>query len=87
MSMNVSLGEMEEFVREKVARGEYRSMEEMLCEGLRLLQRRDDAWKARIGEKIEEGFVQARAGMLIPGEEVVARLEARLDEQEKTMGA
>jgi putative addiction module CopG family antidote len=86
MSMNITLGSFEEFVREKVALGEYRSVEEVLCAGLRLLQRRDDAWKARVSEKIEEGLASARAGHVVPGEQVFADFRAWLDEQDKTQG-
>jgi putative addiction module CopG family antidote len=87
MSMTVSLGSMEEFVREKVAQGDYRSVEEVLCAGLRLLQRQDDAWKADVRQKIEEGLADVRAGRVVDGEEAFARVFAWIEKQEKAGGA
>jgi putative addiction module CopG family antidote len=43
---NVSLPEaMEEFVRQKVAIGDYETASEIVREGLRLLKQRDEVWK------------------------------------------
>jgi antitoxin ParD1/3/4 len=78
MSMNVSLGEtLEEFIREKVTQGEYGSNSEVVREGLRLLKRREEQWKAEIAAKIEEGMAQLKAGKGIPAEKAWAELHSR----------
>jgi antitoxin ParD1/3/4 len=86
MSMNVSVGELEDFVRLKVSQGEYASSSEVVREGLRLLKRREELWKAKVSAKIEEGVAQLRAGQGIPGDEAFAQLRAWQEEQKKTLG-
>jgi antitoxin ParD1/3/4 len=61
--MNVSLPEaMEEFVRQKVATGDYETASEVVREGLRLLKQRDEVWKADVRERIKQGMDSIRAG-------------------------
>jgi len=79
--MTVSDGSLEEFVREKVAQGEYGSNSEVIQEGLRLLKLRDDLWKAKVRVKIEEGLAQARSGLTIPGEQAFVALRVWGEEQ------
>lgn len=86
MSMNVSVGALEEYVREKVAQGEYASSSEVVREGLRLLMRREELWKAKVRAKIEEGVAELRAGRAIPGKEAFAKLRAWQEEQKKALG-
>lgn len=83
MSMNVSVGSLEEYAREKVAQGEYASVSEVVRDGLRLLKRREELWKAKVRSKIEEGMASLRAGRTIPAEEVIAKVEARISEIER----
>ena len=60
-TMNVSLPEqMEEFVRQKVAFGDYETASEVVREGLRLLKQRDDLWKAEVRSKIKQGMDSIR---------------------------
>ncbi len=55
--MNVSLPEkMEKFVREKVKFGDYETASEVVREGLRLLQQRDEVWKNEVRAKIDAGI-------------------------------
>jgi antitoxin ParD1/3/4 len=55
--MNVSLTErMEKFVRQKVAIGEYETASEVVREALRLLQHRDEVWRAEVRGKIKQGM-------------------------------
>ena len=62
--MNVTLTpSLEEFVRRKVETGDYRSPDEVVFEGLRLLQQQEQ-WKAEVRGKIDEGWDQAKAGKL-----------------------
>jgi antitoxin ParD1/3/4 len=80
--MHVTLGPLEDFVREKVALGEYPSHSDVIRTALLLLKRRDDQRKAEVGDKIEEGMADLRAGRTIPAEEVWAKVEARLTQVE-----
>src|SRR5271165_4398647 len=75
--MNVSLPEaMAEFVRQKVANGDYETASEVVREGLRLLKQRDEVWKAEVRDKIKQGMDSIRAGRTIPGEQVQAEMAA-----------
>ena len=87
MSMNVSIGPLEEFVREKVNQGEYASSSEVIREGLRLLKRREELWQAKVRAKIEEGMASLRAGRVVPAEKVWAKLEARIVKAERKRGS
>lgn len=83
MSMNVSVGPLEDFVREKVSQGEYASTSEVVREGLRLLKRREELWQAKVRAKIEEGMASLRAGRTVSAAEVKAKVEARIVEVER----
>ncbi len=85
--MNVSLTpEMERLVAEKVNSGLYRSASEVLREGLRLLQARDDEQAARLQtlrRDIQEGLDELDRGESVPGEEAWNRIMARIDAHEE----
>jgi putative addiction module CopG family antidote len=75
--MNVSLPTtLEDFVRRKVAAGEFESADEVVCEGLRLLQDRE-AWRADASRKIDDGWEEAKAGQLRTPQEVRHALAVR----------
>jgi antitoxin ParD1/3/4 len=77
-SMNVSLTpELAAFVERQVASGRYRSASEVVRQGLRELQDREE-WKAEVRAKIEEAVKSVEAGRVVDGEEVMDRMEARL---------
>ena len=81
--MNVSLTpELEQLIRRKLASGMYKNAAEVVREGLRLLAEEDE-WKAEVRRKIAEGMAQARAGQIVDGEEVAARLLKRIDTHRK----
>ena len=62
--MNVTLpATWEEFIRHKVAAGLFASPDDVLCEGLRLLQREEE-WSASARAKIDTGWRQAKSGQL-----------------------
>jgi antitoxin ParD1/3/4 len=76
--MNVSVGkDFEEFVKGKVACGDYASVSEVVRDGLRLLREKDLILEARLqalrGE-IQKGLDQADAGQLLDGPAVMAEL-------------
>src|SRR6266446_6967479 len=76
-SMNVSLPEpLKKFVERKVAAGEFQSADEVVCEGLRLLQQRE-TWNAEARHKIDLGWDQAQSGQFSSSEEIVESLAAR----------
>jgi antitoxin ParD1/3/4 len=75
--MNVSLpAAIEEFVRQKVAIGDYETASEVVREGLRLLKQRDEAWRAEVRDKVKQGMDSIRAGRTIPAEQVQAEMTA-----------
>lgn len=76
--------EMEEFVGKKLATGLYGSASELVRDGLRLLMERDRMLESRLRdltEQVTEGLEQARAGELIPAEDVFADIRSRSDER------
>jgi antitoxin ParD1/3/4 len=79
--MNVSLTpELERLVAEKVESGMYTSASEVVREGLRLLQERDELRRTRLEElrrEIARGVEQADRGELIDGEAVFRELRER----------
>jgi len=76
MSFRISLTpSLENFVREKVAQGEYDSASEVMREALRLLKGREELWKVEAQAKIEKGMASLRAGRTVPEGDVWAKLE------------
>jgi antitoxin ParD1/3/4 len=80
--MNVSLTpELEQLVHEKVKSGRYLSASEVVREGLRLLEERDQLYKARLAELQKEiiiGVEEADRGELIDGEVVMQEIYDRI---------
>jgi antitoxin ParD1/3/4 len=76
--MNVTLKPpLEEFVRRKVESGDFRSADEVVSEGLRLLQQQDEQSANEIRAKIDDGWAQAKTGQLRSPEEVRRNMSAR----------
>ena len=82
--MNVSLGDhFEELLRKKVASGRYKNAAEVVREGLRLLEQRDERRRVALDAlraKIERGYQQALNGEGRDGEEVFEDLLQGLDD-------
>jgi putative addiction module CopG family antidote len=75
--VNVTLpAPLDEFVRNKVASGEFRSPADVVCEALRLLQE-ETTWQKQATLKIDEGWAQAEAGDTITPEQAREDLAAR----------
>jgi len=68
---------LEEFVRRKVAAGDFQSVDEVVCEGLQLLQQ--EAWNTSARNKIDVGWAEAKSGELRTPEQVQDSLLARKD--------
>jgi antitoxin ParD1/3/4 len=87
LAMNVSLpGKMEKFVRQKVKVGDYESASEVVREGLRLLQQREELWKAEVRAKIDEGMESIRAGRTFTLEQVKEKRETAKRQWRKSRG-
>jgi antitoxin ParD1/3/4 len=88
--MNVSLTpELEKLVHRKVETGRYTSASEVIREGLRLLDERDEMrelQKNEIRKQIAAGMVSLRAGKGTDGEGFLANMDAELAELEKQQG-
>ena len=83
-SMNVSLTpELEQFVQSRVASGQYQTASEVVREGLRLLEEREQARETALNElraKIRRGIEQADRGELLDGDTVfeeIGQMSAR----------
>ncbi len=65
------------FVQRMVAEKRFLSEEDVLAEGLRLLQARED-----LRLEVKRGFDQIDAGLGVPAEDVFGRVEERIDQIE-----
>lgn len=75
--MNITLlPNQEQFISEKIHRGEYQSAGEVLTAALLALEQRDQAL-ARVRAQIDEGFAQAERGELLDGDEVFQQIRRR----------
>jgi antitoxin ParD1/3/4 len=73
--MNVSLtAPMEQFVRKKVAAGDYGTASEVVREALRLLSHRDEVWRSEVGSKVKAGMDSIRAGRALSAQRVQAEM-------------
>ena len=65
--------ESENFVRSKVASGEYQSADLLINEGLRVLAAREK-WRGEVATKVDVGWEQAKTGEVLSPEEVKAAM-------------
>jgi antitoxin ParD1/3/4 len=92
--MDVSLGtEWERFVAERVESGRYRTVGDVLRDGLRLLERRDNALERvsfstieELEGKLQAGLDQLESGQVVPGELAVKRLRERAAARRRANG-
>ena len=92
--MDVSLGtEWERFVAERVESGRYRTVGDVLRDGLRLLEKRDKALDRvsfstaeELEEKLQAGLDQLEKGQVVPGEIAVKRIRERAAARRRANG-
>ncbi len=85
-AMTVSLPKpLAEFIHSKIDAGEFHSVEEVVCEGLRLLQEQD-SWKSEAAKKIDIGWEQAKSGQLRTPDVVRENLTERKEAWRKSRG-
>jgi antitoxin ParD1/3/4 len=75
--VTVTLGDMKSFADERIARGRYASVSEVVRAGLRALEREETHLDDWMRERIRESLEDPRPD--IPAEEVFAELRARMD--------
>ena len=80
--MNVSLTpELEQIINFKVQSGLYNSASEVVREGIRLLQQRDEMYHNKLEalrRDIDEGVKASEKGLVRDGREVMAGVKSRL---------
>ena len=92
--MNVSLGrQWEQFVNEKVQSGRYQTASEVLRDGLRLLEQRENALKRMSPQTMEEleqmlevGIKQLDAGKGVHGDLAIKDLRKRAAARRRARG-
>lgn len=82
--MNVHLTpELKKVVEQEVASGQYASASEVVREALRLLLE-ERQWRAQVRREVAQGVAEAKAGQLLHGERVFARLRRRVQRRSKS---
>jgi antitoxin ParD1/3/4 len=77
MAISADLGSrLENIVNQLVSTGRYNSKSEVLREGVRLVEEREKRLAA-LDAAIAEGIADADAGRVMPGDEVLDKLEAK----------
>jgi antitoxin ParD1/3/4 len=72
--------EQERFIHEQVARGRFKSANEVLAHALLLLEqkyREDEAWMEDVRLKIDEARAEVARGEVLPLETVMAQLQEK----------
>lgn len=74
--------DLRSFARDEIGRGHYRSLDELLAEGLRLLREREafiGEHRADLRAQIARGVAQAERGEFVDGEEAMERIRSDLN--------
>jgi antitoxin ParD1/3/4 len=76
--------EVKDLVRSQIAQGRFRSVDEVVCEALRLLQEREELFASHREElraQVAEGVADEERGDLRDGAEAIADVRRRIDER------
>lgn len=76
--------ELEQFIQNQVASGKYASIDEVFLAGIKLLQERESVYQGRFEELRREvlvGVEEAERGELLDAEEVIIRLQEKLQQR------
>jgi antitoxin ParD1/3/4 len=76
--------EVKELVRTQIEAGRFRSVDEVVCEALRLLQEREELFASHREDlriQIAEGVAAEERGELRAGAEAIAEVRRRIDER------
>lgn len=72
--------EQERFIQEQVARGRFKSANEVLAHALILLEQKyteDEAWIEDVRQKVDEARAEVARGEVLPLETVMAQLQEK----------
>ena len=72
--------EQERFIQEQVARGRFKSANEVLAHALILLEQEyqaDEAWIENVRQKVDEAKAEVERGEVLPLETVMAQLQEK----------
>lgn len=76
--------EVKELVRAQIEAGHFQSVDEVVCEALRLLQEREELFASQhdaLRAQIAEGVAAEERGELRDGREAIADVRRRIDER------
>jgi antitoxin ParD1/3/4 len=84
MDLTALPDEVKELVRAQIEAGHFQSVDEVVCEALRLLQEREELFASHREElraQIAEGVAAEERGELRDGREAIADVRRRIDER------
>ena len=84
MDLSALPDEVKELVRAQIEAGHFQSVDEVVCEALRLLQEREELFASQrdaLRAQIAEGVAAEERGELRDGREAIADVRRRIDER------
>lgn len=83
--MDISIKpELEQFLRDKIATGQYKTIDEAINQGIELLKKREEIYRGRFEELQREimlGVAASEQGQVIEGEVLFERLKRKLEQR------
>ena len=84
MDLSALPDEVKELVRAQIEAGHFQSVDEVVCEALRILQEREELFASQrdaLRAQIAEGVAAEERGELRDGREAIADVRRRIDER------